>query len=138
MWKRLLFAVVVSFGAYSWWSTRAISHAPGVIAPTAPIQTDVIEKAAFDFNGYRVTPLRQFVVEARVLARENYFLGREAKLSTLDLALGWGPMSDEAVLKKIDISQSNRFYYWRVSEFPIPRACARKPEPAIYQFVRSA
>ena len=30
-----------------------------------------------------------------------------------DLALGWGPMSDNRVLRKIDISQSNRFYYWR-------------------------
>jgi hypothetical protein len=30
-------------------------------------------------------------------------------------------MSDSAVLAKIDISQSNRFYYWHVDEFPIPR-----------------
>ena len=26
-----------------------------------------------------------------------------------------------AVLRKINISQSNRFYFWRVDEFPIPR-----------------
>ena len=38
-----------------------------------------------------------------------------------DLALGWGRMSDSAVLAKIDITQSGRFYYWRVKEFPIPR-----------------
>jgi hypothetical protein len=30
-------------------------------------------------------------------------------------------MSDSAVLDKIRISQSNRFYFWRVDEFPIPR-----------------
>ena len=30
-------------------------------------------------------------------------------------------MSDEAILKDIKISQSNRFYYWHVDELPIPR-----------------
>jgi hypothetical protein len=30
-------------------------------------------------------------------------------------------MSDEAVLKQIDISQSNRFMNWRVEQFPIPQ-----------------
>ena len=55
------------------------------------------------------------------MAAEHYSLGREADLSPVDLALGWGKMSDEAILKDIKISQSNRFYYWRVDEFPIPR-----------------
>jgi hypothetical protein len=39
----------------------------------------------------------------------------------VDLALGWGPMSDESALERIDISQSGRFYFWHVKEFPIPR-----------------
>ena len=30
-----------------------------------------------------------------------------------DLVLGWGPMSDNRVLRTLEISQSNRFYYWR-------------------------
>ena len=30
-------------------------------------------------------------------------------------------MSDSSVLESIDISQSSRFFYWHVSEFPIPR-----------------
>ena len=38
-----------------------------------------------------------------------------------DLALGWGRMSDSDVLAKIDITQSGRFYYWHVDDFPIPR-----------------
>ena len=56
-----------------------------------------------------------------VLGKENYYLGREAELSPVDLAFGWGPMSDEKVLKHISISQSNRFYYWSTRKFPIPR-----------------
>ena len=30
-------------------------------------------------------------------------------------------MSDESVLKEIDISQSGRFFYWSTRNFPIPR-----------------
>ena len=30
-------------------------------------------------------------------------------------------MSDERVLENIKISQSGRFYHWRVDAFPIPR-----------------
>ena len=56
-----------------------------------------------------------------MLSRELYSLDREADLSPIDLALGWGHMSDSAVLEKIKISQSQRFYFWRVDEFPIPR-----------------
>ena len=47
---------------------------------------------------------------------------QESKISQVDLALGWGRMSDEAILKDIKISQRNRFYYWQVDEFIIPRA----------------
>jgi hypothetical protein len=34
-----------------------------------------------------------------------------ADLSPVDLALGWGPMSDETVLDQLDISQGERFAY---------------------------
>lgn len=61
------------------------------------------------------------MIEARVLSREDYRIGPEAALSPTDLAFGWGRMSDEAVLEKIDVSHSNRFYYWSTGEFPIPQ-----------------
>ena len=62
-----------------------------------------------------------FCIKAKVLAKENYYTGREADLSPTDLALGWGNMSDESILQTIEISQSRRFYYWHVNSFPIPR-----------------
>lgn len=70
-----------------------------------------------------VTPLHPCKIEitARVLSAEHYTFGREADLAKVDLALGWGPMSDDVVLKQIGISQSNRVYYWHVNTFPIPR-----------------
>jgi hypothetical protein len=67
-----------------------------------------------------ITPLATFSITARVLSRADYRWDPAAAISPVDLALGWGRMSDTAVLDKIEISQSVRFYNWRVREFPIP------------------
>lgn len=119
--KRLLVAALLLWGAYSWWTARPVTHSPGTVAAHIPEQSGLDAMQPFDFNGYRITPLAEFDIEARVLSRENYHLGRESDISSTDFMLGWGRMSDEAVLKDIDISQSNRFGYWRVKEFPIPQ-----------------
>jgi hypothetical protein len=119
-WKLIFFVALISFGAYQHFSQQPISHYNGIIAGQQPTQIST-NSAEITLNGYKITPLESFQIEARVLAAEHYSLGREADLSPVDLALGWGKMSDEAVLKDIKISQSNRFYYWRVEEFPIPR-----------------
>jgi hypothetical protein len=119
-WKIILFIALVSYGGYQHFSQRPISHGNGIIASQQPTQ-HASKQSTFTHNGYHITPLEDFSVEARVLAAKNYTFGREADLAPVDLALGWGAMSDEAVLSKISISQSNRFYYWRVDAFPIPR-----------------
>ncbi len=93
----------------------------GIKVSSSPLQQKLASAQAFRFKEYRVTPLARFELEAKVLSRENYHLGREADLSPTDLALGWGRMSDEKVLKAIDISQSGRWYRWQTSHFPIPR-----------------
>ena len=36
----------------------------------------------------------------------------------MDFALGWGPMSDSAVVDRLSISQSNRWYQYRWSDSP--------------------
>lgn len=121
MWKRLLIAVVIAWAAYSAWEKRAVEHGAGVIAARAPEQELLSEEPAFEFNGYRITPLATYDIEARLLSRESYRMGREAELSPLDFGFGWGRMSDESILQQIEISQSNRFMHWRVKEFPIPQ-----------------
>jgi hypothetical protein len=118
---RILVILCLLFGAYQLLSERSITQPPGQLAPDAPLQERVSDARPFDHRGYRITPLANFVVTARVLARENYRIGRESDLSPVDLALGWGPMSDQRVVDRISIRQSGRFYHWRVKEFPIPR-----------------
>lgn len=119
-WKLIVFIALVSYGAYQSYSNRPASHGNGIIASQQPIQSSS-KQQGFTHNGYHITPLEDFSIEARVLAAKDYTFGREADLSPVDLALGWGAMSDEAVLSKISISQSNRFYHWRADAFPIPR-----------------
>lgn len=72
----------------------------------------------FQLSNATAKPLAGFSVAARVLAREDYDHGRESDFSPVDLALGWGRMRDDAVLSKLDISQSGRFYRYRWSGPP--------------------
>jgi hypothetical protein len=75
----------------------------------------------FSYPGYSISKQKPYKMEARVLGRKNYSFGREADLSPVDLALGWGPMMNPTTLQDIEISQSGRFYFWHVDQFPIPR-----------------
>jgi hypothetical protein len=47
------------------------------------------------------------------LSLERYHWDSLSSLVPEDLALGWGVMSDNRALQAVDISQSDRFYYWR-------------------------
>lgn len=93
----------------------------GVFAPDSPEQVNIDSGESFSVEGYSVTPLASFSIKAKVLSRKNYRYGRETDLSPMDLALGWGRMSDEQVLDSIKIWQSGRWYRWRTDHFPIPR-----------------
>lgn len=120
--KRWLLSIVLLGAAWYGWPQGKVTHAPGVLAAAAPVQTSLqgplptLSKA-----GYDIRPLARFELEARVLGVERYYLDRGADLSPVDLALGWGRMSDTAVLDRIEIRQSGRYYYWSTPEYPVPR-----------------
>jgi len=120
-WTRLVFIFLIGYGAFHYLTQREIEHGPGVLVAEEPYQGAAGSAAEQTINGFQITPLASFSIRARVLASKGYHFGREADLSPVDLALGWGRMSDEDVLKDISISQSSRFYYWHVNHFPIPR-----------------
>ena len=101
--------------------SREIPHGPGEIAPDEPAQEDVDDDSPFSHGDYELTPLASYSLVARVLARREYHRDAGASLAPLDLAIGWGPMSDSAVLDKLTFTQNNRFFFWRTREFPIPR-----------------
>ncbi len=121
MKKTLLLLVVIAslWKLYNY--SGEVSLGPGVMVPEIPRQQEINSAISFGFREYNITEVAEFTVRAKVLAKKNYRIGREADLSPIDLALGWGNMSDESVLENIKISQSGRFYRWQVESFPIPR-----------------
>jgi hypothetical protein len=120
MLLKVIAAVLLLFGAYQCWDSREVSQPPGILAPRQPLQQEIANPEPFEFKGYRITPLASFEIEARVLSRERYRRGREAELSPIDLALGWGPMSAQEVIDQLEISQSNRYYRWQTDRLPLP------------------
>ena len=71
---------------------------------------------------WRLTARARYEITARILSREDYRFDLLSDLVPEDLALGWGPMSDNRVLGAFEITQSARFYSWRpIKELPIPR-----------------
>ena len=74
-------------------------------------------------EGFKIRSLAQYIVRARVLSKERYWFDHGAKLSPWDLAIGWGPMSDSAVLDRLSMSQGTRFYNYSPRggrNWPIP------------------
>lgn len=120
--RNIFFLIVIVAIGWKFFSlTDQVTLGPGVQVSEEPYQERIWSSVSREMDGYTLTDLANFRIQAKVLARKNYYLGREAGLSPTDFALGWGNMSDESILDQIDISQSGRFYRWRVDAFPIPR-----------------
>ncbi|NBC95974.1 MAG: hypothetical protein GVY27_06435 [Deinococcus-Thermus bacterium] len=94
-------------------SLGAVSAA---LAPAPPLQEPVDAAAAVDLgDGHAAHPSHRFAVEGLVLSRRPYRFGTEAAISPLDLVLGWGPMSNPAVVSDLTVTQSGRFGHVRAS-----------------------
>ena len=95
---------------------------PRVARGHEPLQTHVPPSVAgFRMERAAVAPLAGFSIDARVLGREDYRFGREAMFSPTDLALGWSRMREDAIIARLDISQSNRWYrYGWQGDPPLP------------------
>jgi len=98
---------------YHYVSHRALKHPDGVItAASDPEQTSTSDPE-FQFKHYSIKPLQDFSIVARVLSTEHYEFDTGAELAPVDLALGWGPMSETSVINQLNISQGGRFYFYR-------------------------
>lgn len=122
MWRHpllsSLLAAYIAWGAWNWLQNRPVDPPNGVLAPGEPVQEDlpIGELANGEtamIAGWTLRTRAHYRITARVLGIERYHIDALAKLAPEDLALGWGPMSDNATLRTFDISQSNRFFYWR-------------------------
>ena len=120
--KKLLVLALIGVAAWQFSQRdQRVVLEDGIKIAKLPEQFEVVNQPVVNMDDYQLHKIAAFNLSAKVLAKKNYYLGREAELSPTDLALGWGAMSDERILRDIDISQSGRFYFWRVESFPIPR-----------------
>ena len=115
---KLLAAVIgIAVVIFGWsYLHRPITYPPGILIPTEPEQTAATD-GSFAYGAYELKPLAAFALDARVLHRKVYRWDRQATLVPVDLALGWGPMSDQRVLDRVTITQSMRFYWF---EYKLP------------------
>jgi hypothetical protein len=116
-----LLAIVLAFFAY-FYLHRPITYPAGVLIKSEPVQIAIDDgEQVIEHGEYRLKPLARFSIDARILHRKTYGYDRAAKLVPVDLAVGWGPMSDQAILDRITISQSMRFYWYEYQSPPIPK-----------------
>jgi hypothetical protein len=119
MWRhpvlKVLLLSYIAWGAWHWNANRPLRTPEGVLAEGEPQQTNVSDGEKLQVGRWKLTVRATYQLTARVLARESYHFDAMSDLVPEDLALGWGPMSDNSVLRTMNISQSNRFYYWRTS-----------------------
>jgi hypothetical protein len=109
--------VVAGFLAFANWTPERV-RPPGQLAPREPSQYLIDAKAPITVGAHLLEPRAHYRITARVLSRERYWLDAASAFSPIDLAVGWGAMSDTAVIKKLDISQGGRFFYWRYQRQP--------------------
>ena len=126
MWRhpflKAALLIYIGWGGWSWLSGRPLHQPDGVLAADDPRQTNVPIGDTVRVGRWILTVRADYQITARILARERYHFDALSDLVPEDLALGWGPMSDNRMLTAIDISQSNRFYYWRAPvNSPLPK-----------------
>jgi hypothetical protein len=121
MKKTIIISVLlVVILVYFFYPEPVVTFPPGITAPEQPKQTNLNIDKKWNVGDYTIQALAEYNIKARVLSRNNFSLGEESELSPFDLALGWGSMSDQNVIDKIDISQRDRWYHWSSEHLPIP------------------
>ena len=91
---------------------REIRHPPGILVPEDPHQTAVDHASSWTHKDGKLTPVAHIRWRARVLGTERYWFDRSARWSPMDLALGWGSMSDQRVIDRLSFWQGRRWYHW--------------------------
>lgn len=122
--KKLLFFLLALTG--TWWiflhNSSAPAPAPGVRLTDTPEQTATFV-SPWREGEFEIRPLARYRMKARVLSKKRYHLQETSRLAPFDLALGWGDMSDSAVLSHISVSQHGRWYeYLYDAACPIPQS----------------
>lgn len=113
-------AVVIGLVVAGWfWNPwRTITHPPGVLVSEQPVQGPAPAVTLRDVEGWKLKPVAEYRLRGRVLGTKRYRSGFGSDLVPVDVAVGWGRMSDQAVLDQLKLSMSNRFFFYQWDEQP--------------------
>ncbi|WOJ92781.1 hypothetical protein R0135_13430 [Congregibacter variabilis] len=98
--------------------TERVQLPDGVFAPDAPKQWK-LEGPPRRVGEFRLSPQAGYEITAKVLSKRHYRWDDLAALAPWDFALGWGVLSDEAVLRPLKVAQGDRFMFWHLYDAPI-------------------
>jgi hypothetical protein len=110
---RLLFFTLVAAITWYWWISRPISHAPGVLVSIPPEQQQLSATGKITQGDFTLTPVASYTLRGRVLGKKRYHSGIQSGLVPVDIAVGWGQMSNQAVLDQLKVSMGNRFFFYQ-------------------------
>jgi hypothetical protein len=108
--KLVIALAAMALAGGAWLNDRPVPHLPGVLAPEEPEQGTPADDRPWQYLGYEIRPRATYALRARVLSATRYRWDRGARLAPVDLAVGWGVMSDSTWLERFKITQGARFY----------------------------
>ena len=107
--KPLLALVICCLGVAGLRAGGPIERPAGVLAADEPLQTPT-RAGPIKFGEFDLLAQADYDITARVLSVETYKWDGGSALSPIDFAVGWGAMSDSAVLEHFRVTQGGRFF----------------------------
>jgi len=95
------------------------AHWQGQLAPTDPVKTSDDLPSPWPYKDFTITARAKYHIKAVIISKHHYWGAEiEDNLSSFDLALGWGAMSDAAIINQLEISQDGRWYNYHWNNSP--------------------
>jgi hypothetical protein len=129
---KILGPIIIIVGLYFVFREKEIIHPSGILAPNAPHQTMIKNQKSWIVDDFHFYPIAQFELEAKVLSIRFYGSDDMSDFCPVDIALGWGKMSDQSIVDRFEIKQQHRWYVWRTDNFPIPQKEVEKSSSNVH------
>jgi hypothetical protein len=120
---KVLLVAVLLLAAYWFWPSGK-RYPPGVLVPSQPRIVKIEDAQPWTYQSkdkpYSIAPQATYALEARVLSINKDY--GDTLIGPVDITVGWGPMSDQSVLDRMQIWQDNtrRWYCRPKGDWPVP------------------
>ena len=118
--KKILLVILALLLAFTLYmevrGTRAITYPPGILIESEPQMALIGDPRPWKVGNREIVPLVQFWLQGRVLCSERYKEDQLSDICPIDIGLGWGPMSDQSAIDRLDFVQSDRKLEYSASD----------------------